>query len=108
MRQFLLLKFIFSGEWARPSPQTPPPLCPLNSPPLANTSGSATGLAELHYVNWTAGQGRNFGLRSGSIPTAKKYEVHWVPRQEGVECNPLSTVGERRELSRWGPGRSSG
>ena len=26
-----------------PSPQSPPPLCPLNSPPLANTSGSATG-----------------------------------------------------------------
>ena len=33
----------FSGDGARPPPQIPPPLYPLDSPHLDNTSGSATG-----------------------------------------------------------------
>ena len=32
-----------SGDGACSLPQTSPPLCPNNSPPLANTSGSASG-----------------------------------------------------------------
>jgi len=50
MRHFALKIQIFSGGGGMAPPQTPSLLSPLNSPPLANTSGPATVMTLYAHV----------------------------------------------------------